>query len=70
MIESVLRYWENVLEMDDISLLGGALKRRSLEKGNSLLIIIKQEFERLDVGNIQRNEEENSRNVWREVGES
>jgi hypothetical protein len=39
----------------------------SLEKGNSWLNKIKQELERLDMGDIWINGEENNRNVWREV---
>jgi hypothetical protein len=47
--------------------LGDALKQQSLEKGNNWLNKIKQELERLDVGDIWINGEENNRNAWREV---
>jgi hypothetical protein len=32
-IERVLRYWQRLREMDEMSLLGDALKQQSLEKG-------------------------------------
>jgi hypothetical protein len=53
--------------MDEMSLLGDALKQQCLENGNSWLNEIKQELERLGVGDIWKNGEENNRNVWREV---
>jgi DNA repair ATPase RecN len=53
--------------MDETSLLGDALKQQSLEKGNNWLNKIKQELERLGMGDIWINGEENNRNVWREV---
>jgi DNA repair ATPase RecN len=53
--------------MDETSLLGDALKQQSLEKGDNWLNKIKQELERLGMGDIWINGEENNRNVWREV---
>jgi hypothetical protein len=49
-----------------MSLSGDALKQ-SLEKGNNWLNKIKQELERLGVGDIWKNGEENNQNVWRKV---
>jgi hypothetical protein len=53
--------------MDEMSLLGDALKQQSSEKGNNWLNKIKQELESLGMGDIWKNGEENNRNVWREV---
>jgi hypothetical protein len=53
--------------MDEMSLLGDALKQQSLEKGNNWLNKIKQELERLGMGDIWKNGEENNRNIWRGV---
>jgi hypothetical protein len=50
-------------EIDEISLLGDALKQQSLEKGNNWLNQIKQELEGLGMGDIWINWEENNRNV-------
>jgi DNA repair ATPase RecN len=66
-VERVLRYWQRLWETDEMSLLGDALKQQSLEKGNNWLNKIKQELERMDMGDIWINGEENNRNVWREV---
>jgi hypothetical protein len=63
-IVRVLRYWQKLWEMDEMSLLGDALKQQSLEKGNDWLNKIKQELERLGMGDVWRNGEENNRNVW------
>jgi hypothetical protein len=65
--ERVLRYWQRLREMDEISLLGDALKQQSLEKGKNWLNKIIQELEGLDMGDIWIKVEENNRNVWREV---
>jgi hypothetical protein len=65
-MERVLRYWQRLREMDEMSLLGDALKQ-SLEKGKNCLNKLKQELEGLGMGNIWINGEENNRNVWREV---
>jgi hypothetical protein len=53
--------------MDEMSLLGDALKQQSLEKGKNWLNEIKQELEGLGMGDIWKKGEENNRNVWREV---
>jgi hypothetical protein len=53
--------------MDEMSLLGDALKQQSLEKGKNWLNKIKQELEGLGMGDILIKGEEISRNVWREV---
>jgi hypothetical protein len=66
-MERVLRYWQRLQEMDETSLLGEALKQQSLEKGNNWLNKIKQELERLGMGDIWINGEQNNRNVWREA---
>jgi hypothetical protein len=50
-------------ETDETSLLGDALKQQSLEKGNNWLNKVKQGLERLGMGDIWKNEEENNRNV-------
>jgi hypothetical protein len=42
-IERVLRYWQRLREMDEMSLLGDELKQQSLEKGKNWLNKIKQE---------------------------
>jgi hypothetical protein len=34
-MERVLRYWQRLREMDEMSLLGDALKQQSLEKGKN-----------------------------------
>jgi hypothetical protein len=65
--EKVLRYWQRLWEMDETSLLGDALKQQSLEKGYNWLNKIKQELERLGMGDIWINGEENNRHVWTEV---
>jgi hypothetical protein len=52
--------------MDEMSLLGDALKQQSLEKGKNWLNKIKQELG-LGMGDIWIMGEENNRNVWREV---
>jgi hypothetical protein len=66
-IEKVLRYWQRLREMDEMSLLGDVLKQQSLEKGKNWLNEIKQELEGLGMGDIWIMREENNRNVWREV---
>jgi hypothetical protein len=66
-IERVLRYWQRLREMDEMNLLGDALKQQSLEKGKNWLNKIKQELEGLGMGDIWIMEEENNRNVWRVV---
>jgi hypothetical protein len=53
--------------MDEMSLLGDALKQRSLKKGKNWLNKIKQKLEGLGMGDIWIMGEENNRNVWREV---
>jgi hypothetical protein len=53
--------------VDETNLFGDALKQQSLEKGNNWLNKIKQELERMGMGDIWINGEENNRNVWREV---
>jgi hypothetical protein len=53
--------------MDEMSLLGDALKERSLEKGKNCFYKIKQELEGLGMGDIWIMGEENNRNMWREV---
>jgi hypothetical protein len=50
-----------------MSLLVDALKQQSLEKWNNWLNKIKQELERLGMGDMWEIREENNRNVWREV---
>jgi hypothetical protein len=65
-IERVLRYWQWLQEMDEMSLLGDAQKQQSLEKGKNWLNKIKQELG-LVMGDIWIMGEENNRNVWREV---
>jgi hypothetical protein len=64
-MERVLRYWQRLQEMDEMSLLGDALKQQSSEKGKNWLNKIKQELEGLGIGDIWKKGEENSRNVWR-----
>jgi hypothetical protein len=49
-IERVLRYWQRLRGMDEMSLLGDALKQQSLEKGKKWLNKIKQEIEGLGMG--------------------
>jgi hypothetical protein len=66
-IERVLRYWQRLWEMDEMSLLGDALKQQSLEKGNKWLNKLKQELEILGMWDIWKNGEENNRNVWKEA---
>jgi hypothetical protein len=66
-IERVLRYWQRLREMDEMSLLGDALKQQSLEKGKNWLNKLKRELEGLGIGDIWIKGEENNRNVWREV---
>jgi hypothetical protein len=66
-IERVLRYWQRLLEMDEMSLLGDVLKQQSLQKGKNWLNKIKQELEGLGMGDIWIMGEENNRNIWREV---
>jgi ribosomal protein L11 methylase PrmA len=66
-IERVLRYWQRLREMDEMSSLGDALKQQRLEKGKNWLNKIKQELEGLGMGDIWIKGEENNRNVWREV---
>jgi hypothetical protein len=56
-VQRALRYWQRLWEMDEISLLGDALKQQSLEKRNNWLNKIKQELERLGTGNVWRNGE-------------
>jgi hypothetical protein len=53
--------------MDEMSLLGDALKQQSLEKGNNWLNKIQKDLERLGKGDIWKNRGNNNRNVWREV---
>jgi hypothetical protein len=53
--------------MDETSLLGDALRQQSLEKGYNWLNKIKQELERLGMGDICINGEENNIHVWREI---
>jgi hypothetical protein len=65
-MERVLRYWQRLREMYEMSLLGDELKQQSLEKGNNWLNKIRQELE-LGMGDIWIKGEENNRNVWREV---
>jgi hypothetical protein len=65
-MEKILRYWQRLQEMDEMSLLGDALKQ-SLEKGKNWLNKIKQELEVLGMGDIWIKGEEINRNVWREV---
>jgi hypothetical protein len=43
-IKRILRYWQRLREMDEISLLGDTLKQQSLEKGKHWLNKIKQEL--------------------------
>jgi hypothetical protein len=43
-VERVLRYWQRSWEVDEMSLLGDALKEHSLAKGNSWLNKIKREL--------------------------
>jgi hypothetical protein len=66
LVETVLRYWQRLWEMDEISLLGDALKQQNLEKEN-WLNKIQQAIERLGMGDMWRSGEENKRNIWREV---
>jgi hypothetical protein len=66
-MERVLRYCQRLWEMDETSLLEDALKQQSLKKGNSWLNKIKQDLERLGMGDIWINGEKNNRTVWREV---
>jgi hypothetical protein len=54
-VERVLGYWQRLWEMGETGLLGDALKQQSLEKGNNWLNEIKQELERLDMGDIWIN---------------
>jgi hypothetical protein len=49
-MERVLRYWQRLQEMDEMSLLGDSLKQQSLEKGKNWLNKIKQELERTGYG--------------------
>jgi hypothetical protein len=62
-LETVLRHWQRLREMDETSLFGDALKQQSLEKGDNRLNNIKQELETLGMGDIWINGEENNRNV-------
>lgn len=55
--------------MGETSLLWDALKQQSFEKGNELLNKIKRKLERLGMGDICKNEEKRTRNVWREISE-
>jgi hypothetical protein len=66
-IETVLTYWQRLRQMDEMSLLGVALKQQSLEKGKNWLNKMKQELEGLGMGDIWIMGEENNRNVWRKV---
>jgi hypothetical protein len=66
-IERVLRYWQRLREMDEMSLLVDALKQQSLQKGKNWFNKIKQELEGLGMGDIWIMGEENNRNIWREV---
>jgi hypothetical protein len=59
-IERVLRYWQRLREEVKMSLLGDALKQRSLEKGKKWLNKIKQELEGLGMGDIWIMGEENN----------
>jgi hypothetical protein len=49
--------------MDEMNLLGDALKQQSLEKGKNWLNKIKQELEGQGMGDIWMKGEENNRNV-------
>jgi hypothetical protein len=44
-MERVRRHWQRLWEMNEMSLLGDALKRQSLVKGNNWLNKIKQKLE-------------------------
>jgi hypothetical protein len=63
MVERGLRYWQRLWEMDEMSFFGDALKHQSLEEGNNWLNKMKQELERLGMGDVWRNGEENNINV-------
>jgi hypothetical protein len=52
--------------MDEMSLLGDALKQQTLEKGSNWLNRIKRELYRLGTKDVRRNGEKNNIYVWRE----
>jgi hypothetical protein len=59
-LENVLKYWQRLWEMDEISLLGDALIQQSLKRRNKWMNKTKQELEILGAGGIWINGGQNN----------
>jgi hypothetical protein len=66
-VETFVKYWKRLWEMDETSLLREALKQQTIEKGENWLKKLEQELNRPGMGDAWRSGGENNNNVWKVV---